>query len=102
MIEKGTDWAKHTHVQGWNGRMFFKLPSRNSSKNLAEIYRKWSSKNRKLLRVTGRGDGVPTDRAQRQNQRRLNKGRMTQEIYEASHYRPTAICYLPVHLSLDL
>ena len=100
-IEKGTDWAKHTHIQGWNGRMYFNLPSRNSSKDLAETYRKWSSENRKLLRVNGRGDGVPKDREQRHKQRRLNKGRMTLEVYEASQHRPTAICYVPVHLGLE-
>ncbi|KAF1841540.1 uncharacterized protein K460DRAFT_169033 [Cucurbitaria berberidis CBS 394.84] len=100
-IEKAAHWAERTQVQGWNARMYFNLPARNEFKDLAETYVKWNLENRKLLRVKGRGDGVPADRERRHAQRYINKEKKTMEVYEASQYRPLAVCYIPSYLDFD-
>ncbi|KAI4639145.1 uncharacterized protein J4E78_011005 [Alternaria triticimaculans] len=98
VIERGTDWAQRTLIQGCNGHMYFHLGSRNETKVLADTYNKWYLENRKLLRVKGKGNGDPSDRAARHAQRQRNKARMTAEVYEASQYRPLAMCYVPAYL----
>ncbi|KAJ4374307.1 hypothetical protein N0V83_003048 [Neocucurbitaria cava] len=100
-IERATRWAERTQVQGWNARMYFELPSRIESKDLAEVYNRWSMENRRLLRVKGRGDGMPAVRERRRAQRHANKGRRMMEVYEASQYRPLAVCYIPSYLDFD-
>ncbi|CAO2657231.1 Nn.00g033570.m01.CDS01 [Neocucurbitaria sp. VM-36] len=100
-IERAAYWAERTQVQGWNARMYFKLPARTEGKDLAEIYNKWNLENRKLLRVKGRGDGVPAHRQRRRAQRHINKGKKTVEVYEASKYRPLAVCYIPSYLGFN-
>jgi len=97
-IERGTDWAQRTLIQGCNGHMYFHLGSRNETKVLADTYNKWYLENRKLLRVKGKGNGDPSDRAARHAQRQRNKAKMTAEVYEASQYRPLAMCYVPAYL----
>jgi hypothetical protein len=97
-IEKGTDWAQRTLVQGWNAHMYLHLGSRNETKALADTYHKWHLESRKLLRVKGKGNGDPSDRAARHAQRQKNKARKTAEVYEASQYRPVAMCYVPAYL----
>ncbi|KAF1940478.1 hypothetical protein EJ02DRAFT_494726 [Clathrospora elynae] len=101
-IERATDWATRTQVQGWNARMYFNLPSRNEAKDLAETYQKWLIENRKLLRVKGRGDGVSADRKRRHAQRERNKGRKTAEVYESSKWRLPAVCYISAYLDFGL
>ncbi|KAI4630085.1 uncharacterized protein J4E87_003276, partial [Alternaria ethzedia] len=98
IIERGTDWAQRTLIQGCNGHMYFHLGSRNETKILADTYNKWYLENRKLLRVKGKGNGDPSDRAARHAQRQRNKAKMTAEVYEASQYRPLAMCYVPAYL----
>jgi hypothetical protein len=97
-IEKATDWAQRTTVQGWNARMYFSLGTRNEAKDLAETYNKWYLENHRLLRVKGNGDDVSADREKRHMQRVKNKGRKTAEVYDASQYRPLAMGYLPAYL----
>ncbi|KAI4906499.1 hypothetical protein J4E90_010573 [Alternaria incomplexa] len=97
-IERGTDWAQRTLIQGCNGHMYFHLGSRNETKVLADTYNKWYLENRKLLRVKGKSNGDPSDRAARHAQRQRNKAKMTAEVYEASQYRPLAMCYVPAYL----
>ncbi|KAI4653409.1 hypothetical protein J4E93_001175 [Alternaria ventricosa] len=97
-IERGTDWAQRTLVQGCNGHMYFHLGSRNETKVLADTYNKWYLENRKLLRVKGKGNGDPSDRAARHAQRQRNKAKKTAEVYEVSQYRPLAMCYVPAYV----
>jgi hypothetical protein len=97
-IERGADWARRTLVQGWNAHMYFHLGSRNETKALADTYYKWHLENRKLLRIKGKGDADPIDRAARHTQRQRNKAKKTAEVYEASQYRPLAMCYVPAYL----
>lgn len=101
VIEKASIWAERTHVQGWNGQMFFTLPPRNRTKKLADVYRKHDLENRKLLRVKPTSDTVNEDRERRHKQRRKNKGIKMLEVYEAVECRPTAMCYLPAYLECD-
>lgn len=100
-IERASDWANRTQIQGWNARMYFNLPARNETKNLAETYDKWNKENRSLLRVKGRGDGIPADRRKRHAQRYQIKGRRTAEVYDACQYRPLAMCYVPAYLDFS-
>ncbi|KAH6878442.1 hypothetical protein BKA58DRAFT_308621 [Alternaria rosae] len=97
-IERGTDWAQRTLIQGCNGHMYFHLGSRNETKVLADTYNKWYLENRKLLRVKGKGNGDPSDRAARHAQRQRNQAKMTAEVYEVSQYRPLAMCFVPAYL----
>ncbi len=100
-IEKGTDWAKRTLVQGWNGHMYFYPPPISNGKDLAQVYREWSLKQRKTRRVKEQCDETPVEQENRRDQRRLNKMQRTIEIYEASQYRPKAICYVPAYLDFN-
>ncbi|KAL6712373.1 hypothetical protein ACN47E_000250 [Coniothyrium glycines] len=96
-IEKASDWATRTLIQGWNGRMYFNLPSRDEDKDLAQVYRKWDVENRNL-RMAGRGDSDAVARKKRHIQRHRNRGRQVVEVYEASRYRPSHVCYIPAYL----
>lgn len=100
-IERGSDWAQRTQVQGWNGRMFFGLAPRDETKNLAEVYSKWEIEKRKLLRVRPRAEGGPRNRRWRHEQIRKNKAKKLIEIYGASWHRPLATCYLPAYLDYE-
>ncbi|KAL1796222.1 hypothetical protein ACET3X_004762 [Alternaria dauci] len=91
IIEAGTDWAERTLVQGWNAHMYFQLGSRNESKVLADTYQKWHLENRKLLRVKGRAQAMREERAARHAQRKRNKRRLAQDVYETSAWRPGAM-----------
>ena len=97
-IERATDWAVRTQIQGWNARIYFQLPARNETKDLANVYSKWNKENRKLLRVSRHNDVFPQERARRHAQRNRNKGREIAEVYEACQYRPSAVCYIPSYL----
>jgi hypothetical protein len=97
VVEKATHWAQRTLVQGWNGRIYFNLGSRNETKDLASTYQKWTLENRRLLRVKDKGDGMPADRETRHLQRFKNKASRTAEIYECCQYRPLAMCYIPAY-----
>ncbi|KAH7406323.1 hypothetical protein DE146DRAFT_779859 [Phaeosphaeria sp. MPI-PUGE-AT-0046c] len=97
-IEPATAWTDRTRVQGWNARMFFTLPLCNEDKSLADVYQKWVLENRRLLRVRFRGNAVRGERGARHAQRHSNKGKKQAEVFEASRYRPTAVCYLPAYL----
>ncbi|CAN9327939.1 unnamed protein product [Alternaria alternata] len=91
VVESGVDWAQRTLVQGWNAHMYFHLGSRhhNESKpGLADTYRKWWLENRKVLRVKGKGEARKEERAARHVQRRRNRTRLVQEVYESSLWRP--------------
>jgi hypothetical protein len=97
-VESGVEWAQRTLVQGWNAHMYFHLGSRNETKVLADTYTKWCLENRKLLRVKGKGDADTVDRTARHSQRHKNKAKKTVEVYEASLWRPNAMCYVPAYL----
>ncbi|KAL5114978.1 hypothetical protein ACEQ8H_007151 [Pleosporales sp. CAS-2024a] len=93
IIERATDWADRTQVQGWNGRMYFSVAKPSIAKNLQEVYRKWDMENRKLLRVK---PVSKITRDQRHLHRYKNKAKKQMEVYEA--YQPPAICYVPAYL----
>ncbi|KAF2844979.1 hypothetical protein T440DRAFT_370718, partial [Plenodomus tracheiphilus IPT5] len=101
IIEPASDWAKRTQIQGETAIMFFSLPPRNEAKNLTETYDKWCMENRKLLRVQARGDGASANRAKRHAQRFRNKAKKVVEVYDASQYRPLAICYVPSYMDYN-
>ncbi|CAN9318144.1 unnamed protein product [Alternaria alternata] len=95
VVESGVDWAQRTLVQGWNAHMYFHLGSRhhNESKpGLADTYRKWGLEKRKLLRVKGKGEARKEERAARHVQRRRNRTRLVQEVYESkiTHWKTFA------------
>ncbi|RYO07088.1 hypothetical protein AA0121_g11805 [Alternaria tenuissima] len=100
IVESGVDWAQRTLVQGWNAHMYFRLGSRhhNESKRLADTYRKWWLENRKVLRVTGKGEARKEERAARHVQRRRNRTRLVQEVYESSLGRPGGMGYVAAYL----
>jgi hypothetical protein len=100
-IESALDWTDRTQIQGRNAHVFFALPPRNEDKTLAEVYSKWYLENRKLLRVKPRGDGEELDRTKRHMQKHKIKAKKIVDVYEASQYRPTAVCYLPAYLDFD-
>lgn len=97
-IEPATTWADRTRVQGWNACMFFTLPPCNEDKSLPKVYQKWVLESRRLLRVKPHGNAVRGERTARHAQRQRNKRKKQAEVFEASKYRPTAICYLPAYL----
>ncbi|CAN9264789.1 unnamed protein product [Alternaria alternata] len=91
VVESGVDWAQRTLVQGWNAHMYFHLGSRHHNEGkpgLADTYRKWGLENRKVLRVKGKGEARKEERAARHVQRRRNRTRLVQEVYESSLWRP--------------
>lgn len=96
-IERASDWATRTLIQGWNGSMYFILPPRDKDKVLAEVYHKWHVENEKLLRVADK-HANPADRARRHLQRHRNNARKAIDVYDASRYRPSYVCYMPAHL----
>ncbi|CAN9119236.1 unnamed protein product [Alternaria alternata] len=100
VVESGVDWAQRTLVQGWNAHMYFHLGSRpNESKpGLADTYRKWWLENRKVLRVKGKGEARKEERAARHVQRRRNRTRLVQEVYESSLWRPGGMGYVAAYL----
>ena len=99
VVESGVDWAQRTLVQGWNAHMYFHLGSRpNESKRLADTYRKWWLENRKVLRVKGKGEARKEERAARHVQRRRNRTRLVQEVYESSLWRPGGMGYVAAYL----
>ncbi|KAI8938756.1 hypothetical protein NX059_004622 [Plenodomus lindquistii] len=100
-IERASEWATRTQIQSATAMIFLSLPPRNEAKNLAETYDKWYLENRKLLRVKARGDGASANRTKRHTQRFRNKAKKFVEIYEASQYRPLAVCYVPSYLDYD-
>ena len=100
-IERATEWSTRTLVQGWNARIFFTLPPRNETKELADVYRKWRLETRKLLKVKGRQDTLSANRASRHAQHQRNKALMAAEVYEASQYRPLAMVYIPAYLDYE-
>lgn len=110
-IESGTEWARRTFVQGWNGRMYFDLPDhpeeesiviKESSANLypsendlATIYRTWK-KHRRLERKNYSGVHKTDPRLQRF---RLSKQReLVKSVYEFSRWRPRHLGFLPAYL----
>ncbi|CAN9471183.1 unnamed protein product [Alternaria alternata] len=101
VVESGVHWAQRTLVQGWNAHMYFHLGSRhhNESKpGLADTYRKWGLENRKVLRVKGKGEARKEERAARHVQRRRNRTRLVQEVYESSLWRPGGMGYVAAYL----
>lgn len=100
VVESGVHWAQRTLVQGWNAHMYFHLGSRpNESKRaLADTYRKWWLENRKVLRVKGKGEARKEERAARHVQRRRNRTRLVQEVYESSLWRPGGMGYVAAYL----
>lgn len=100
VVESGVDWAQRTLVQGWNAHMYFHLGSRhhNESKRLADTYRKWGLENKKVLRVKGTGEARREERAARHVQRRRNRTRLVQEVYESSLWRPGGMGYVAAYL----
>ncbi|RYO44847.1 hypothetical protein AA0116_g13539 [Alternaria tenuissima] len=100
VAESGVHWAQRTLVQGWNAHMYFHLGSRhhNESKRLADTYRKWGLENRKVLRVKGTGEARKEERAARHVQRRRNRTRLVQEVYESSLWRPGGMGYVAAYL----
>jgi hypothetical protein len=81
--------------------MYLHLGSRhhNESKpGLADTYRKWGLEKRKLLRVKGKGEARKEERAARHVQRRRNRTRLVQEVYESSLWRPGGMGYVAAYL----
>lgn len=100
-IERASDWAKRTQIQGDTATMFFDLPIRNETKKLNETYDKWYLEDRKLLRMKGSGESLSADRAKRHAQRFRNKSKKVMEVYEACQYRSLAVCYMPSYLDFS-
>ncbi|CAN9339564.1 unnamed protein product [Alternaria alternata] len=101
VVESGVDWAQRTLVQGWNAHMYFHLGSRHHNEGkpgLADTYRKWGLENRKVLRVKGKGEARKEERAARHVQRRRNRTRLVQEVYESSLWRPGGMGYVAAYL----
>ncbi|KAH6851696.1 hypothetical protein B0T12DRAFT_501369 [Alternaria alternata] len=101
VVESGVDWAQRTLVQGWNAHMYFHLGSRhhNESKpGLADTYRKWGLEKRKVLQVKGKGEARKEERAARHVQRRRNRTRLVQEVYESSLWRLGGMGYVAAYL----
>lgn len=110
-IESGKDWAQRTIIQGWNGYMYFNLPSLLNDtdgetgrglgsmypdeRDLATIYKEWKQR-RRLERKTYSGT--------RKSDPRLRKFRVDQQrglvksIYEISRWHPEYIGFLPAYL----
>jgi hypothetical protein len=109
-IESAIEWATRTHIQEWNGRMFFELPPRNTKTDLQSVYAKYKKKaaarrerykkeRRAKYKKDGRIEKVdPKKRAQERQQEQRDK---TRDVYMASEYRPP-ICYVPSYLEYPL
>ncbi|KAF2110350.1 hypothetical protein BDV96DRAFT_200759 [Lophiotrema nucula] len=93
IIESGVEWARRTHVQGWNGRMYLQLPARTSAVPLADVYSHWR-KNRKGKTSVYE---YKTSRAAQDPEKYKDKKDMLLDIYASSKYRPP-ICYIPAYL----
>ncbi|PVI02362.1 hypothetical protein DM02DRAFT_670649 [Periconia macrospinosa] len=104
VIERGTDWAKRTIVQWWNGRMYLNLPPRGASKKvLADVYAKWNKKKKRgHKQEKGKGRGIDKVEPKRRAAQRLQDQRQKMlDIYAVSEYRPP-ICYVPSYLDFPL
>lgn len=102
-IESASTWASRTLIQGWNARMYFKLPPCNDSKNmpLDAVYRKWNIENHQLLHPTPGTIDPKADRKRRFAQRLANKRKAAAEVYEACKWRPLAVSYMPSYLDWE-
>jgi hypothetical protein len=94
LIERGTDWAKRTQLQGWNARMYFYLPPRSSSVSLSDVYAKWNKSAQAVDPGTGR---IVKRHTKKQADKKKDQRHKTLEILAASEWRPP-ICYLPAYL----
>ncbi|KAF2727390.1 hypothetical protein EJ04DRAFT_138172 [Polyplosphaeria fusca] len=102
IIERGRDWAQRTRVQGWNARLYMRLPQRTSAVPLADVYKKWREKRKGDTRTfESRGGGKARGRGKLAQDKGLSKQeekkRMMLDIYASSEYRPP-ICYIPAYL----
>ncbi|KAF1830948.1 hypothetical protein BDW02DRAFT_76351 [Decorospora gaudefroyi] len=95
-LERGTEWAERTHVQGWNACLYFAPAARNPTKQLADSYRKWEFEDRKLLSVSGEA------RERRHGQREKNKRMKMVDVYESCKWRPQAMGYVPAYLDYGM
>ncbi|OSS43560.1 hypothetical protein B5807_11747 [Epicoccum nigrum] len=101
-IERASTWAIRTIIHGWNGCMYFSLPSTISlDAELDEVYRKWNAKNTKLLQPTPGAANIKADRDNRFAQRLANKRRAVADAYEASQWQPHALGFMPAHLDWE-
>lgn len=102
VIEPATSWALRTTVQGWNGHMYFSLPSSNGNAGqLDSWYRKWNRENTRLLHPTPGAADVKADRTGRFARRNANKRKMVSELYETSLWRPLALGFMPAYLDWE-
>ena len=101
-IERASTWASRTIIHGWNGRMYFSLPSMVSlDAELDETYRKWKVENTRLLQPTPGAANIKADRDHRFAQRLSNKRKAVAEVYEASQWQPLALGFMPAHLDWE-
>jgi hypothetical protein len=101
IIEKASIWASRTIVQGWNGQMYFSLPSRDDIKDvhLDVVYQKWNTEMSRLLCAR---QGMREYGHKHRSSRRLTcKMKKTADVYEASKWRPLAVSYMPSYLDWD-
>ena len=101
-IERASAWASRTIIHGWNGRMYFSLPSMNSlDAELDGVYCKRNMENTKLLQPTPGAANIKADRDHRFAQRLTNKRKAVAEVYEASQWQPLALGFMPAHLDWE-
>ncbi|KAF2643030.1 hypothetical protein P280DRAFT_547265 [Massarina eburnea CBS 473.64] len=103
VVESGAKWAERTHIQWWNGRMYFNLPPRGASKkNLADVYAKWKKKKEVNRFVTKKGRGINKVDPKRNAAQRLKDQRQKMlDVWAVSEHRPP-ICYMPSYLDYPL
>lgn len=97
IIETGQEWAERTKVQGWNGRMYLKLPQRTSAGPLTNAYTDWKTKNHTRAEKIKAGKALRRTSHQRRKDAAEEKKQRMLDIYASSEYRPP-ICFAPVQL----
>ena len=105
-IESASYWASRTIIQGWNGRMYFRLPQTSNTKQsgLHAVYQRWSVEHHRLLRPTSgvrNVEAATADRKRRAALRLANKRKRTVGVYEACLWRSQAIGFAPAYLDWE-